>query len=94
MSSTSSLPSWIHLHGGADDEGLDEVDELDHEGDATGKVDKEQLFNSDKEEKVSLHYQGSLARKAALTPTILIINLNGASFNPNDKGFCVVGGPQ
>ena len=35
---------------------------------------------------LSLHYWGSLGEKAALTPTILIIN----SFNQNDKALCVV----
>ena len=71
------------------------MDEPEHEGDATGKVDKEQSFYSGEEEEKSVTPILRLpGRTAALTPTILIINLNGASFNPNDKGFCVVGGPQ
>ena len=35
--------------------GFDEVDVVDHKGDATGKVDKSNFFHSDKKEKVSLH---------------------------------------
>ena len=67
--------------GAGQDESLDDVDELNHKGDAAGKVDKGQSFHPDAE-KSSLALEGGFA----LTPTILIINLNGASFNPAFNG--------